>query len=87
MMFNFSWADAVGVTGTMLIAIAYFLQQLGKMTGDSLAYLLMNLTGAVLLMISLCVNFNLASFLMEIFWIASSLIGLGNYFRRKQASE
>ena len=80
---TFTLFDLVGVSGTMLIAIAYFLQQLGKLSGDSLPYLVMNLLGAVLLMISLCVNFNLASFLMEIFWIISSLIGLRKYWKHK----
>jgi len=79
---SFSLFDIIGVTGTCLIALAYFLQQLGKMRGDDLSYLLMNLAGAILLMISLCINFNLASFLMEIFWIIASVIGLRNYFKR-----
>lgn len=78
---HFTLFDAIGVTGTALIALAYFLQQLGRMTGDSLAYLLMNLAGAILLIISLCVNFNMASFLMEIFWIIASLIGLWRMLR------
>jgi len=80
---NLSLFDLIGVTGTALIALAYFLQQLGKMTGDTLTYLLMNLAGAILLMISLCVNFNLASFLMEVFWIIASVIGLRRYKRSK----
>ncbi|MGS0468886.1 CBU_0592 family membrane protein [Cobetia marina] len=36
----------------------------------------MNLSGAILLLISLCINFNLASFVIEVFWIVASLVGL-----------
>jgi len=45
---------------------------------------MMNLTGAILLLISLCYNFNLASFVIEIFWIAASLIGLYKYIKAKR---
>jgi hypothetical protein len=58
--------DIVGMLGTALVVLAYLLQQLGKLAGDALSYLYMNLGGAILLLISLCVNFNLASFVIEL---------------------
>jgi predicted membrane protein len=75
--------DIVGMLGTALVVLAYLLQQLGKLAGDALSYLYMNLGGAILLLISLCVNFNLASFVIELFWITASLIGLYKYYRKK----
>ena len=48
-----------------------------------LSYNLLNLVGAVLLFISLCFNFNLASFVIELFWIGASIIGLWKYFQRQ----
>ncbi|MBE0353255.1 hypothetical protein PLIP_b0824 [Pseudoalteromonas lipolytica LMEB 39] len=59
--------------------------QLNKASPTGLVYNMMNLTGAVLLLISLCYNFNLASFVIEIFWIAASLIGLYKYLKTKRS--
>lgn len=81
-----SLADAVGMTGTILVVLAYFLLQLERIEASSLGYNALNLVGAVLLLISLLVNFNLASFVIEIFWIAASVIGLWRWFQRRKAS-
>ncbi|MBB1294230.1 hypothetical protein H5154_14330 [Pseudoalteromonas sp. SR44-5] len=78
--------DIVGMTGTFLVVGAFFMLQLGKATPTGLLYNMMNLSGAILLLISLCYNFNLASFVIEIFWIAASLIGLYKYLKAKQIS-
>lgn len=74
--------DIIGMSGTFLVVGAFFLLQLEKLTPQSLAYNLINLTGAVLLLISLCYNFNLASFVIELFWIAASIIGLVKYYSK-----
>ncbi|WP_372762821.1 hypothetical protein [Pseudoalteromonas sp.] len=75
--------DIIGMTGTFLVVGSFFLLQLNKVAPTSLVYNMMNLSGAILLLISLCYNFNLASFVIEIFWIAASLIGLYNYVKDK----
>lgn len=77
--------DIVGMTGTFLVVGAFFLLQLNKVSPNSLVYNMMNLSGAILLLISLCYNFNLASFVIEIFWIAASLIGLYKYVKNKRS--
>lgn len=73
--------DIIGMTGTVLVVLAYYLLQLEKVASNSLIYNLMNLFGATLLLISLCFTFNLASFVIELFWIGASLIGLWKLFR------
>ncbi|GLX84851.1 hypothetical protein tloyanaT_11030 [Thalassotalea loyana] len=77
--------DIIGMSGTLLVVGCFFLLQLKKITPTSLTYNLMNLVGAILLLVSLCYNFNLASFVIELFWIVASLIGLINYWRSKSA--
>ncbi|TMO55613.1 CBU_0592 family membrane protein [Pseudoalteromonas phenolica] len=77
--------DVIGMTGTALVVGAFFMLQLGKAKPTGIVYNLMNLSGAILLLISLCYNFNLASFVIELFWIAASLIGLYKYFKEKRA--
>lgn len=81
------FADIIGMSGTSLVVGAFFLLQLNKVSAKGLQYNLMNLIGALCLLISLCINFNLASFVIEIFWIVASLIGLYNLWQaRRKAS-
>ncbi|REL37097.1 CBU_0592 family membrane protein [Thalassotalea euphylliae] len=77
------FADIIGMSGTFLVVLAFFLIQLEKLSPKGMAYNLLNLTGAILLLISLCINFNLASFVIEIFWIAASLVGIYRYYQRE----
>ena len=74
--------DAIGMLGTLMVILAYYLLQLERIDPKSLSYNVMNLMGAILLFISLCFNFNLASLVIEVFWIGASMIGLWKYWRR-----
>jgi hypothetical protein len=78
--------DAIGMLGTLLVVGAYYLLQLERTDPKGLTYNLINLLGAILLLISLYFHFNLASFVIEIFWIAASLIGLWKYLRRQSGA-
>ncbi len=73
--------DIIGMLGTALVVLAYYLLQLERVHSRSLAYNLMNLVGAICLLVSLCFTFNLASFVIEVFWIGASLIGLWKLYR------
>ena len=77
------WHDVVGNIGVGLIVLSYFLLQTGKMDSNKLAYSVTNLVGASFLLISLYYNFNLASVVIELFWIAISLYGISCYFLNK----
>ena len=79
--------DAVGMFGTLLVVVAFFLLQLERTDPKGLSYNLLNLLGALFLLFSLCFNFNLASFVIELFWIAASLIGMWRYWRRRTAAQ
>ncbi len=76
-------ADVIGMAGTFLVVGAFFLMQLNKVSPKGLIYNLMNLIGALFLLFSLCINFNLASFVIEVFWIVASVIGLLQYWKNK----
>lgn len=75
--------DVIGMSGTALVVIAYVLLQLQKLSASSLVFNVMNLLGAILLMISLLFNFNLASMVIEVFWIGASLLGLYRAFKER----
>ena len=75
--------DSIGIMGMIMVVIAYLLLQLEQLHPKGLTYNSLNLAGAILLLISLCFHFNLASFIIELFWICASLIGLWKYRRRR----
>jgi len=79
-------SDAVGMLGTLLVVLAFFLLQLDRADPKGLTYNLLNLLGAIFLLFSLVFTFNLASFVIELFWIAASLIGMWRYWRRRSAA-
>jgi len=78
-------SNSVGMLGTFLVVLAYFLLQLERVAPRGLAYNLINFIGASCLLFSLCFTFNLASFVIELFWITASLIGLWKFRQRRSA--
>lgn len=77
-------ANIIGMIGTLCVVGSYFLMQLNKLDPKGFRYNIINLFGAIFLILSLLVHFNLASFVIEIFWIAASLIGIYNYWKGKR---
>lgn len=73
----------IGFLGMICVVGAYFLLQIGKASSDSVVFLSINLIGAVLLIISLLVHFNLGSFLIEVFWIIITLIGFYKLYKKR----
>ncbi|HWT09332.1 MAG TPA: hypothetical protein VN329_09210 [Roseomonas sp.] len=71
--------DVVGTTGTLLVVLAYLGTQLRAIDAAGIAFPAVNLLGSLLITVSLTINFNLASALMEAFWIAISLFGIGRW--------
>lgn len=80
-------ANIIGMLGTALVVGTYFLLQMNKLDPKGFAFNFWNLVGAVLLLISLLVHFNLASFVIELFWIAASLVGLYNYYKIRKSPD
>jgi hypothetical protein len=78
---SYGLLDVVGLFGAALLMVAYLLLQINKLQSNGLAYSLLNAIGALLIVFSLLVNFNLAAFLIEVFWVLISLIGIIRYLR------
>lgn len=75
--------DLIGNIGVIVLMITYLMLQLNKLRSDGLAYSLLNAVGAGLIVLSLLVNFNLSAFIMEVFWVLISFVGIYRYFRLK----
>lgn len=68
--------DALGIFGSLLIVIAYFANLRGRLANTGLAYSLLNLIGAALILFSLWWSWNIAAAVMEGFWAAISVYGI-----------
>lgn len=77
-------ADVVGMFGSALMIIAYAYSNLAKRI-DFLLFNMLNLIGALLLITSLAVHFNLASMTLEIVWAIIALFGIVQVLRRRGA--
>jgi hypothetical protein len=76
--------DVLGFLGAGAILAAYAYTTFGKRDPD-LLYHLLNLLGAVLLGVSLTINYNLASLCLEVAWGAIALYGVLARMRSKPA--
>jgi multisubunit Na+/H+ antiporter MnhB subunit len=76
-----SLPDLIGIAGVVLIVVAYTLLQLEKMDPKDLSFSVLNTLGALLIIVSLLFDWNLASFLMEFIWLIISLYGIVKYFK------
>jgi len=81
---NFGWHDVVGLAGVVMLLGTYFALQIDRISSQSLAYSLLNGISAVLILISLLYTFNWASFIIEIFWISISLVGIARWLQRRK---
>lgn len=54
----------------LCIVWAYHKVTTNSWPSDSVVFNVVNLVGAILLIISLCFHFNFGSFMIEVFWIA-----------------
>ena len=83
---NYGLLDFVGNVGVVVLMVTYLMLQLNRLRSDDLSYSLLNAIGASLIVVSLLVNFNFSAFLMEVFWVLISFVGIYRYFRLKAAS-
>ena len=68
--------DLFGIVGVLLILTAYAGATSGKLDARRAPALLLNLVGALLILLSLYFDFNLSAVLMEGAWALVALIGL-----------
>ena len=69
------WANVIGLMGSLLFIVAFAYANSAKRF-DKLLFNAVNLLGAVLLLTSLAVHFNLAAFVLEVAWAVIAFVGL-----------
>jgi hypothetical protein len=82
---SYEWHDFVGNLGVACVLGTYLLLQLGRMNTTMVVFSALNALGAVLILVSLSIDFNLSSFIIEIAWLTISAIGLWRSIRYRDA--
>lgn len=87
MSLDYQWHDLLGNLGFLCIIGSYFWLQIGRTSGQTRGYSLINAIGAALILVSLYHDFNLSAVLVEIFWLVISLLGLVISLRKPFAAD
>jgi hypothetical protein len=80
---RYELVDFVGITGVVILIVTYLLLQLNRLESNRVSYSLLNAIGATLIAFSLLFKFNLSAFVIEIFWILISLLGIYRSLRAR----
>lgn len=83
-MVDYGLHDFIGNLGVACVLGSYFLLSAGRLSMDHPAYPLVNALGALLIGWSLLFDFNLSSFIIEVFWFGISVYGLVRQLRRRR---
>jgi len=75
-MFPAEAFDAIGVAGFGLYVINYTMLTFDKFRSTQVRYFAVNLAAAAMVLISLTSTFNLASAMIQVFWIAISVAAI-----------
>jgi predicted tellurium resistance membrane protein TerC len=82
---SFFWYDWAGYLGVALVLLAFFLLQERKLQGSGLVYQLMNILGAIGVMLSLGFgSFNLSAFIMQVAWLLIGCYGIVRGIKRRR---
>lgn len=73
--------DAIGLLGFGLYVLSYFLLTTHRLDSRTATYFVINLVAAGLVLVSLIGAFNLASLMIQIFWIAVSILAIVRRYR------
>ena len=80
---EFALHDIAGVIGSVIIILAYFATQAGWFAANDPRFAWGNLIGAVLIIYTLMIDWNLAAFVIEVFWILISVYGLARHYAKR----
>ena len=70
------WPNIIGVIGVIAVLFAYLRLQSGYMQFNGIYFLLINIAGSLMILLSLMFHWNLASVVIELAWLLISFYGL-----------
>ena len=74
---------SIGVLGAVLLSMLHFANQQRWIAADQPTYLVANLVGAGMVIASLPAEWNTATSLLAIVWVALSVFGLGRFLAER----
>lgn len=78
-------ADLIGFAGSFTLVAAYIYSNVARPVSMAV-FNLLNLIGAALLAVSLTVNYNLPTLVLEFVWMGIALYGLGKAYRARRGA-
>jgi len=72
-----------GLAGSLVVVLAYLLNQTGRLASSDWRYAAVNLVGALAILLSLTQEWNLPAAVIEMFWAGISLYGLIRAVRQR----
>lgn len=75
--------DFVGFVGITLVVGSYFLLQAQRIRSDDVKYSVFNGVGALCVLFSISLSFNLSAFIVEAFCVLISGMGILRHLRRR----
>lgn len=75
--------EGLGAIGVILILLSYWMLQNNRFTRDLLAYSVMNLIGALLVIASLVFSWNTSAMIIEVAWVIMSAIAILKALRER----
>ena len=76
--------EVIGLGGVLIVLAAYFLLNSGRLNQYHVRFQLLNIIGALMILYSLIEHWNIATFFIEIAWIAISLVGVYKILRSRR---
>ena len=76
--------DTIGVVGFVTYIVGFKLVQMGHLCGNGIGFAAINVIAACLVLVSLIGAFNLASFLIQVSYIAIGLYGIAWRLNRRR---
>lgn len=83
-LISLHWYDLVGLGGSFAILLAFYLVQARRLSGTGIPYQLLNLVGALGVLVSLVGTFNPSVALLETAWVAVSVYGIARSLRERK---
>ena len=78
--------EALGLFGATIYSVSYILAAYDRLPSQSPLYYLSKLVAAILVLVSLSQNFNLASAVIQIFFVTVSIIGIFRHLDARRRS-
>ncbi|MDJ0638224.1 MAG: hypothetical protein QNJ20_05280 [Paracoccaceae bacterium] len=79
-----SISETIGLAGALLYSISYLLAAYDRLPSQSPYYYVSKLVAAAMVLISLAQNFNLASAIIQVFFITVSMIGILRHLHNRR---